>query len=434
MSLTLALTAMLFGLISAVSMPLGSLTLKIWTPKDKIVAFMLAFGSGALLAALALELAGGSLEHNVFYQFAIGSISGSALFMTLNYLINSKGGFLRKSSTTLNYMREKKAKQYKYLFEKLSKIDLFCQLPPEEVHDIIPFIVQKNFKAEDIIFHKGDAGDSLYIIDKGEVSIFDPESNREIAVLGENHVLGEMALVTGSPRTATAIAKSEVKTWVILKEHFDQHLYSNPKIAKAVNDLVSSRISDLKDKKHIGMEQAEKWLSKAARNVHSIVLAPTKTEIQQEHQAHSGAGIAIWLGNLLDCVPGGLIIGTSMASADSMPSIPLIAGLFLANYPEALGSSYEMVHQGTKFRNTVFMWGSLMIVTGLAAFGGNYFLSGIADKMHGLFGFLEGVAAGAMLTMIAETMLPEAYHKNSSITGISTLLGFLVAILLKMYE
>ncbi|NLJ06077.1 MAG: cyclic nucleotide-binding domain-containing protein [Sphingobacteriales bacterium] len=434
MSISLALTAMMFGLISAVSMPLGSLTLKVYAPKDKFVAFMLAFGSGALLAALALELAGGSLEHHVFYQFAAGGISGSILFMTLNYLINSKGGFLRKSSTTLNYMREKKAKQYKYLFEKLSKVDLFRQLPPEEVHDIIPFIVQKNYHNGDIIFHKGEPGDSLYIIDEGEVSIYDPSSDKEIAVLSENHVLGEMSLVTGEPRSATAIAKGDVRAWVILKEHFDHHLYSNPKIATAVNELVSSRISDLKDKKHIGMDQAEKWLSQASRNVHSIVFAPTETEIKQEHEAHSGAGIAIWLGNLLDCIPGGLIIGTSMASADSMPSLPLIAGLFLANYPEALGSSYEMVRQGTKFWNTVLMWGSLMLVTGLAAFGGNYFLSGIADEMHGLFGLLEGVAAGAMLTMIAETMLPEAYHKYSSITGFSTLMGFLVAILLKMYE
>jgi len=431
MQIGIAITAMMFALLSAVSMPLGSLTLKLWTPKDKIIAFLLAFGSGALLAAIALELAGGSVEHNVFFQFAVGGIVGSLAFMGLNYIINSKGGFLRKSSTTLNYMKEKKAKQYKYLFTKLSQVDLFRQLPPEEVHDILPFIVEKSFEEGETIFEKGQIGDSLYIIEEGEVSIYDPVSQKEIAVLGGNHVLGEMALVTGEPRSATAIAKTLVKTYVILKEHFDHHLYSNPKIAAAVNDLVSARISDLKDKAHIGMDQAENWLNKASRNIGSIVVGPTETEIQQEHQAHGGAGIAIWLGNLLDCVPGGLIIGTSMTTADSVPSLPLIAGLFLANYPEALGSSYEMVRQGTKFGRTVLMWGSLMIVTGLAAFLGNVFLIGTPENV---FGVLEGIAAGAMLTMVAETMLPEAFHKHSSITGFSTLLGFLVAILLKTYE
>jgi len=431
MSIGLAITAMIFGLISAVSMPLGSLTLKIWTPKDKIVAFLLAFGSGALLAALALDLAGGSVEEKVFYEFAFGAILGSCLFMLLNFIINSKGGFLRKSSTTLNYMKKKKAKQYKYLFQKLSKVDLFRQLPPEEVQLIIPHIISKEFNNNEIIFNKGQQGDSLYIIDEGEVSIFDPLSNKEIARLGENHVLGEMALVTGEPRSATAIAKSHVKVWVILKDHFDHHLYSNAKIAKKVNELVSSRISDLKDKKHIGIEQADSWMRQATRNVNSIVSGPTESEIHQEHEKHGGAGIAIWLGNLLDCVPGGLVIGTSLTHQGALPSIALIAGLFLANYPEALGSSYDMIKQGTKFKSTVMMWGSLMIMTGLAAFIGNLFLIGLPPNV---FGVLEGIAAGAMLTMIAETMLPEAFHKYSSITGFSTLLGFLVAIFLSTFE
>ena len=51
-----------------------------------------------------------------------------------------------------------------------------------------------------------------------------------------------------------------------------------------------------------------------------------------------------------------------------------------------------------------------------------------------LFALIEGLAAGAMLTMIAETMLPEAYHKGGAITGLSTLLGFLVAIFFKTLE
>lgn len=77
------------------------------------------------------------------------------------------------------------------------------------------------------------------------------------------------------------------------------------------------------------------------------------------------------------------------------------------------------------------MWASLMIITGIGAFCGNAFF---ADAPHFLFALIEGTAAGAMLTMIAETMLPEAYHKGGTVTGISTLFGFLAAIFFKTLE
>ena len=77
------------------------------------------------------------------------------------------------------------------------------------------------------------------------------------------------------------------------------------------------------------------------------------------------------------------------------------------------------------------MWTSLMIFTGIGALLGNIFFTGAP---HALFALTQGIAAGAMLTMIAETMLPEAYYKGGTITGLSTLLGFLAAIFLKTLE
>jgi zinc transporter ZupT len=71
------------------------------------------------------------------------------------------------------------------------------------------------------------------------------------------------------------------------------------------------------------------------------------------------------------------------------------------------------------------MWTSLMIITGLGAAIGAVMLQEAPDT---LFAWIEGVAAGAMLTMVAETMLPEAFHKGGGIVGISTLAGFLAAV------
>jgi zinc transporter ZupT len=148
-----------------------------------------------------------------------------------------------------------------------------------------------------------------------------------------------------------------------------------------------------------------------------------------ELTAHKGAPLAIWLGILLDGIPESLVIGASLVQAQI--SYSLIGGLFLSNYPEALSSSVGMRQQGFPFRRILLMWTSLMVVTGIGAALGNIFFTGAAPS---LFALVEGIAAGAMLTMIAQTMLPEAYFKGGSIIGFSTLLGFLAAIFLKTLE
>ncbi|MFP4431545.1 MAG: hypothetical protein ACLFPV_09870, partial [Spirochaetaceae bacterium] len=112
----------------------------------------------------------------------------------------------------------------------------------------------------------------------------------------------------------------------------------------------------------------------------------------------------------------------------SSVSLSLIAGLFLSNYPEALSSSAAMRSANHRFSTILLMWTSLLVITGLGAMAGNVFFVGASPS---LFTVVEGLAAGAMLTMIAETMLPEAYHKGGSITGLSTLCGFLTALLFK---
>jgi len=118
------------------------------------------------------------------------------------------------------------------------------------------------------------------------------------------------------------------------------------------------------------------------------------------------------------------VIGASLIHhADS--SLALIAGLFFSNYPEALSSSVGMRQQGFGFAQVLLMWTSITVLTGLGAVLGNLYFIG-ADPF--MFALVQGIAAGAMLTMIAETMLPEAYYKGGPVVGLSTLAGFLVAI------
>ncbi len=73
--------AFIIGLVSAVSLPLGTITSAFWKPGDRAMAFLMAFGGGALLAALTIELVGSALKKGHFHILAVGCIIGSFLFI-----------------------------------------------------------------------------------------------------------------------------------------------------------------------------------------------------------------------------------------------------------------------------------------------------------------------------------------------------------------
>jgi zinc transporter ZupT len=88
-----------------------------------------------------------------------------------------------------------------------------------------------------------------------------------------------------------------------------------------------------------------------------------------------------------------------------------------------------MKNQKMSNMKILLMWTSIMLVTGIGAFAGNVFFENVS---HGTLALVDGMAAGAMLTMIAETMLPEAFHIGGSVTGLATLGGFLATLLFKV--
>jgi zinc transporter ZupT len=132
----------------------------------------------------------------------------------------------------------------------------------------------------------------------------------------------------------------------------------------------------------------------------------------------------MFLGMTLDGIPESFVIGANVLITGGI-SLSLLGGLFLANLPEALSSAAGMKEQGLRVPRILAMWTSLMLMTGAGAALGAVWLEGASAE---LFALIEGVAAGAMLTMVAETMLPEAFHKGGGVVGLSTLAGFLLAI------
>lgn len=303
-----AMWAFALGGISAISLPMGSLAGIIFKPRASVTAAFTAFGAGALMAALSVELIAPTImeivgqipsptgmvhdKSHAFYTMGallLGCILGGLLFFFLDEAISSQGGFLRKMSTKILFFKKK------------------------------------------------------------------------------------------HPNTNT-VSEQDINTL----------------------------------EKHEAKEQK------------------------------SGA-MGIWLGLLIDGIPESFVIGAGFlailsaklaagTSPDFSAVVPytLIASMFLSNFPEALGSSIGMKKQGMSTGKILMLWSSLVILVAIGATVG-YYLG--AEVPHEVEIGIEGLAAGAMLTMIAQTMLPEAVHIGGTrVVGLSTLIGYLSAVAFKLCE
>lgn len=387
----------------------------------------MSFGAGALLAALTLVLVHKSLKIAGFPPLGAGCITGALLFMLLNRMLDGQGGFLRKISTTVGYLKTFKRKHAETILDELAAVKILRELPPEEMHAIVPLLQSVSFPAGQEIFGRGDAGDRLYLIEDGEAEVAggDRAMNSEIACLGPGDTFGEMALIHDEPRTAAVRAKTALRTWALDKSDFARILKRSPELAKAVKALDASRRDELdRISKELEEKASQSWANRAKAHLNSSETSPSQHDIKEASSQHGGAAFAIWLGILLDGIPESLVIGGSMTSTGAV-SMSLIVGVFLANFPEALSSGVGMKKQGYSTSKIIWMWTSLTIMTGAGAFIGNLIFGYIS---HAVFAFIEGIAAGAMLAMIAETMLPEAAEQGGPANGLMTVLGFLAAI------
>ena len=140
-----------------------------------------------------------------------------------------------------------------------------------------------------------------------------------------------------------------------------------------------------------------------------------------------GAAAAIVLGAVLDGVPESVAIGVSLLQGPGV-SVAVVAAVFLSNVPEAMAAATGL--KATMSRGRILgMWGLVALVSTLAAAAG---YAALGDASANLIGAIQAFAAGAILTMLADTMIPEAYEArgHSQLTGVVTTLGFALAALL----
>ncbi|MCX6326179.1 MAG: cyclic nucleotide-binding domain-containing protein [Bacteroidia bacterium] len=422
------LDAFLFGIISAVSLPLGALIALKWTPKPKVLASMMAIGAGALLAALTIDLVAVSVEKGHFYPLAIGMITGGLFFVLLDKIVNSKGGFLRKTATILTHITAKQTSRQKKLFKQLSKVKFFHNLTPSKAQLIIPYLHRYLYRQGKIMVHEGDPGDLFFIIESGGAIVMDDTNNSVVNLLKPDDTYGIVELMTGISHNYNVVVKEDMHVWVINKESLDRIILLNPTLAKEIKALVTDKIHLLEVTQEIPLKKAEAWYSEALDHFVERKTTITQSDVNEEVTEHGNPSLAIWLGIMLDGIPESIVIGSSLLLHPTM-SLSLLAGLFISNFPEALSSSVGMKKQNMSNPKIIMMWTSIMIVTGIGAFFGNVLFENVSPMA---FALVDGMAAGAMLTMIAETMLPEAFHIGGSVTGLSALAGFLATLLFKV--
>jgi zinc transporter, ZIP family len=144
---------------------------------------------------------------------------------------------------------------------------------------------------------------------------------------------------------------------------------------------------------------------------------------QPSESEQQGSGAAIAIGALLDGVPESVVLGVGLLGGGAV-SLPVLAAVFISNVPEGLSSAAGMKRNGRSAGYVFGVWGGIAVISGLAALLGYVALGSAPPEAIAV---ITAVAAGAILTMIADTMIPEAFEETRTWTGLITTLGFLVA-------
>ena len=139
-----------------------------------------------------------------------------------------------------------------------------------------------------------------------------------------------------------------------------------------------------------------------------------------------GSEVVIAAGALLDGIPESIVIGLSLLAGGAVSAVAVV-GIFVSNIPEGLSSASGMRRAGWSAMQVVAVWTAIALISGLAALLGYAIFGGLPIE---LVAAVTAVAAGGVLAMLADTMIPEAFEVAHEFTGLITVAGFLVAFVL----
>ncbi len=180
--------------------------------------------------------------------------------------------------------RKVSARRTRLILRHLSSIGILRALPPEEIQALVPFVEQVRFAPGQCLMHGGDRGDTVYLIEQGEAQV-QCAATGETWRVGAGTAVGEVALLTGDPRSATVTAASELRGWRIGREPFQQLVSTSPNLKRALEDLMAARRAGGRT----ALTSSPVWVATALRAVEA------RSREFQSWQWLMAIGIAVWI-------------------------------------------------------------------------------------------------------------------------------------------
>jgi zinc transporter ZupT len=247
---------------------------------------------------------------------------------------------------------------------------------------------------------------------------------RLLAELGEGSAVGEMALLSGGVRTATVRAAEATELLEIGKADFSALIAADHRMAEAVDRLSHERaVSNLS----AGGTDAATWAKVASSSLDHLSRQDAGRLLAEASQ---GAGLAIVLGNVLDTIPGCLVIGAKFDGVQTL-ALTLMVGMFMGGIPEAAASAAMLRRAGFGSRAIFGLWSTVLLAGVIAAVAGKT-LIGSSDSLVAIFS--QAVAGGAVLALVAHAMIPESIDEGGSLVVLPTVGGFLFALYVALAE
>jgi ZIP family zinc transporter len=144
---------------------------------------------------------------------------------------------------------------------------------------------------------------------------------------------------------------------------------------------------------------------------------------RRSHGSGDDSGPALALGAFLDGIPEQTVLGIGLAAGEGV-SVGLLVAIFVSNLPEAIGSSTAMRAAGTRPATIRRLWLLVALVCAAATVVGYAVADNVSRNLNAA---IDGFAAGALLVMLIDSMIPEAVRKGGDVSGLVTVLGFAVA-------
>jgi zinc transporter, ZIP family len=160
---------------------------------------------------------------------------------------------------------------------------------------------------------------------------------------------------------------------------------------------------------------------------HARDVEPGAAHIPESTEAATVSGTALLVGAVLDGVPENAAIGASLYAEGKGLGLVLLAAVFLGNLPESISSAVGMRQEGRSWKYILGVWTAALVACTLASVAGYALLGGLSPN---LISAILALAAGGILAMLADTMMPEAFEHGGPVVALATAVGFITAFLL----